>query len=49
MAKVQLQTTLNDADINDIVAFLTTLTGDQPKIIFPTLPRPTGVTLNWKD
>ncbi|MDQ6975701.1 MAG: cytochrome c peroxidase [Mariprofundaceae bacterium] len=49
MAKVQLQTTLSDADVNDIVAFLTTLTGDQPQITFPTLPRPTGVSLDWQD
>jgi cytochrome c peroxidase len=40
MARVQLGVTLNDADINDIVAFLESLTGDLPAnfATIPTLP-----------
>ena len=38
MAEYQLGVTLIDDEMNKIVAFLRTLTGDQPSIIFPTLP-----------
>ncbi len=49
MAKVQLDRELSDAEISDIVAFLETLTGEQPQVTFPVLPRPRGATLNWKE
>jgi len=49
MARVQLDTELNDADVADIEAFLETLTGEQPTITYPKLPRPTGKALNWKE
>lgn len=38
MAEYQLGVTLADDETNRIVAFLKTLTGDQPSIIFPILP-----------
>lgn len=38
MAKDQLGEDLTDAETADIVAFLATLTGDQPKIEYPILP-----------
>ncbi|HHT9144127.1 MAG TPA: cytochrome-c peroxidase [Candidatus Wunengus sp. YC61] len=38
MAGYQLGVTLTDDETDKIVAFLKTLTGDQPSIIFPTLP-----------
>ena len=38
MAKVQLNVDLKDAEINDIVAFLESLTGEFPKIEMPRLP-----------
>lgn len=38
MAKYQLGVTLSDDETDKIVAFLRALTGDQPSIIFPTLP-----------
>jgi len=41
MAEYQLGTKLTDDETNKIVAFLKTLTGDQPEIIFPILP-PSG-------
>jgi len=44
MAEYQLGTTLTDDETNKIVAFLRTLTGDQPSIIFPTLPPSTANT-----
>lgn len=44
MAKYQLGETLTDEETNKIVAFLRTLTGDQPSIIIPTLPPSTSVT-----
>jgi len=49
MARVQLDLTLSDHDVADIVAFLGTLTGEVPQIIYPQLPRPNGRTLNWRD
>jgi len=49
MGKVQLDTDLSKADVADIVAFLETLTGEMPQVIYPVLPRPTGQALNWKE
>jgi len=49
MAKVQLDTTLSDAGVADIVAFLETLTGKAPQVTYPVFPRPAGHALNWKD
>jgi cytochrome c peroxidase len=49
MAKVQLGTTLSPRDVADIVAFLETLTGEAPEVVFPVLPRPIGHALNWQD
>jgi cytochrome c peroxidase len=40
MAKVQLNRDLKSKDIEDIVAFLDSLTGEFPKISMPTLPTP---------
>ncbi|MFV1976628.1 MAG: cytochrome-c peroxidase [Candidatus Scalindua sp.] len=44
MAEYQLGLKLNDDETSRIVAFLRTLTGDQPSIIFPTLPPSTSAT-----
>ena len=44
MAEYQLGIILTDNETNKIVAFLQTLTGDQPSIIFPTLPPSTSIT-----
>ncbi|MDX8408163.1 MAG: cytochrome c peroxidase, partial [Mariprofundaceae bacterium] len=49
MARVQLNTSLKDRDVADIVAFLETLTGEAPKITLPVLPRPAGHALPWQD
>lgn len=49
MAKVQLGITLNKKDVVDIVAFLETLTGEAPQVVYPLLPRPNGKALQWKD
>jgi cytochrome c peroxidase len=49
MAKVQLDTTLSNKDVNDIVAFLETLTGELPTVTLPQLPRPQGHALDWKE
>lgn len=49
MARVQLDVTLSDRDVADIVAFLKTLTGEPPKITHPVLPRPAGRALDWSD
>jgi len=38
MAEYQLGVTFNDNETDKIVAFLRTLTGDQPSILFPILP-----------
>lgn len=38
MAKTQLGKTLSDAEVKDIVAFLTSLTGERPKQTKPVLP-----------
>ena len=44
MAEYQLGLKLTDDETNKIVAFLRTLTGDQPSIIFPILPPSTAIT-----
>jgi cytochrome c peroxidase len=44
MAEYQLGLSLTDDETSKIVAFLKTLTGDQPEIIFPTLPPSTSNT-----
>ncbi|ATX82136.1 cytochrome c peroxidase [Mariprofundus ferrinatatus] len=49
MAKTQLDTELSDGDTADIVEFLKTLTGTQPQVTFPVLPRPEGHALSWSD
>ncbi len=49
MAKVQLGEKLADKDVQDIVAFLETLTGEVPQVVYPQLPRPAGKALEWKD
>jgi len=38
MAKTQLNKTLTDAEVNDIVEFLNSLTGEFPKMTLPRLP-----------
>ena len=49
MARVQLGEKLPDNDVQDIVAFLETLTGEVPQVVYPQLPRPAGKALEWKD
>jgi len=49
MAKIQLDTTLSDHDVADIVAFLKTLTGKAPQVIYPVFPRPAGYALDWRE
>ncbi len=44
MAEYQLGLSLTDDETNKIVEFLRTLTGEQPSIIFPTLPPSTANT-----
>jgi cytochrome c peroxidase len=44
MAKSQLDATLSDEDVKDIVVFLHTLTGEQPDITIPILPPSTSDT-----
>ncbi len=44
MAKAQLDATIPDQDVEDIVAFLHALTGEQPKISRPALPPSTDLT-----
>lgn len=38
MARTQLDATLPDQDVDDIVAFLNALTGEPPQVSAPTLP-----------
>jgi len=45
MAKTQLNRDLADADVDDIVAFMTALTGEYPVITMPRLPATTGTSL----
>ncbi|MDQ6987801.1 MAG: cytochrome c peroxidase [Mariprofundaceae bacterium] len=49
MAKIQLDTKLSDHDVADIVAFLKTLTGKAPQVIYPLFPRPAGYALDWRE
>ena len=44
MAEYQLGLKLTEGETGKIVAFLRTLTGDQPSIVFPTLPPSTSTT-----
>lgn len=44
MAKAQLDKTLSQRETADITAFLTSLTGDQPKVSIPALPPTTGAS-----
>lgn len=44
MGSAQLGATLNNEETESIVAFLRTLTGEQPKVIYPTLPPHTSST-----
>jgi len=44
MAEYQLGLSLTDDETSKIVAFLRTLTGEQPSVIFPTLPPSTATT-----
>lgn len=44
MAKSQLNAILPDQDVDDIVAFLHALTGEQPEIVYPILPPSTAST-----
>lgn len=45
MAKTQLDKELNDQDVNDIVAFLNSLTGEFPKQTLPRLPDIAGASI----
>ena len=44
MGSAQLGATLNNEETEAIVAFLRTLTGEQPKVEYPTLPPHTPTT-----
>lgn len=44
MARTQLNATLPEEDVKDIVAFLHALTGEQPEILYPILPPRTAST-----
>jgi cytochrome c peroxidase len=44
MGSVQLGISLTKNDVQDIVAFLHTTTGLQPKVVYPVLPAPTDKT-----
>jgi cytochrome c peroxidase len=44
MAEYQLGLSLTESETGKIVAFLRTLTGDQPSVVFPTLPPSTTTT-----
>jgi cytochrome c peroxidase len=44
MGSAQLGATLNAAETASIVAFLKTLTGEQPKVEYPVLPPHTSIT-----
>lgn len=44
MAESQLGEQLDEATIDDIVAFLGTLTGEQPQVVHPTFPPSTATT-----
>jgi cytochrome c peroxidase len=44
MSSVQLGISLTKTDVQEIVVFLHTTTGIQPKIVYPVLPAPTDKT-----
>lgn len=44
MGQSQLGEKLNDTEVKDITAFLNTLTGEQPTIVYPILPASTDTT-----
>jgi len=44
MATDQLGKTLNDEQVAKIVAFLSSLTGEQPQVTYPILPPSTATT-----
>ena len=45
MSKSQLNSTLAEKDVNDIVAFLGALTGEYPEITMPRLPATSGTSI----
>jgi cytochrome c peroxidase len=45
MAKTQLDKKLSDKEVQDIVEFLSSLTGEFPKISMPRLPETVGESL----
>ena len=45
MAKTQLNRDLADTDVDDVVAFMTALTGEYPVITMPRLPATSGTSL----
>jgi cytochrome c peroxidase len=45
MAKTQLNMDLQDAEVNDIVAFLGALTGEYPEMTMPRLPATSGTSI----
>ncbi|MFP1643484.1 cytochrome-c peroxidase [Pontitalea aquivivens] len=49
MANSQLGAELSEAQIDDIVAFLGTLTGEQPEVVHPTLPVRTAASPKPED
>ena len=44
MASAQLGAQLDDTQVGQIVAFLGSLTGDQPQIVYPVLPASVATT-----
>jgi cytochrome c peroxidase len=44
MGSSQLGQELNDGEVKAIVSFLHTLTGEQPQVVYPTLPPSTAAT-----
>lgn len=44
MGSSQLGAELDESEVKDITAFLHTLTGDQPEVVYPILPRSTADT-----
>ena len=45
MSEVQFNYPITDAEVDDIVAFLKTLTGQYPQITLPRLPETSGASL----
>jgi cytochrome c peroxidase len=44
MGASQLGSTLTDAEVDRITAFLQALTGEQPRVVYPTLPPSAATT-----